>query len=187
MEFHLLANKLPACQHNRMNQALKYLSEAVQCLQHMFFSYAQARLLLVRVQKSVLLLLLLFQRQPFPGPGLAIRILGEVNKEKLKILREADAIFREELKLSGLASRASQYFAVLSSTKAVGVKGDARSYDHVVILRAVETTDFMTADFVKIPYDVLAHVSFRIVNEVKGVGRVVYDITTKPPATIEFE
>lgn len=126
-------------------------------------------------------------RQPFPGPGLAIRILGEVNKIKLEILREADAIFREELVLSGLSARISQFFAVLSSTKAVGVKGDVRSYDYVIILRAVETNDFMTADFVKIPYKILECVSRRIVNEVKGVGRVVYDITTKPPATIEFE
>lgn len=126
-------------------------------------------------------------RQPFPGPGLSIRVLGEVTKAKLAILREADYIFRKELELCGLSKRASQFFAVLSNVKSVGVKGDVRSYDYMVILRAVETFDFMTASFVKIPYEVLAKVAFRIVNEVEGVNRVVYDVTTKPPATIEFE
>ena len=129
----------------------------------------------------------IINRQPFPGPGLAIRVLGKVTKFKLDILREADAIFRQEIDASGLNDKVSQYFAVLSTTKAVGVKGDARAYDYVVILRAVESIDFMTADFAKVPYEVLECVSRRIVNEVSGVGRVVYDITTKPPATIEFE
>lgn len=127
------------------------------------------------------------QRQPFPGPGLSIRVLGQVTEQKLEILREADAIFRNEIEKNGLNKLISQYFAVLGASKSVGVKGDERSYEHIIILRAVETFDFMTADFVYIPYDVLKVVALRIVNEVKGVNRVVYDITTKPPATIEFE
>lgn len=127
------------------------------------------------------------KRQPFPGPGLSIRILGEVNLQKLEILREADYVFREEIEKSGLNKIASQYFAVISASKSVGVKGDERSYDHIIVLRAVETFDFMTANFVRAPYDVLSKIASRIVNEVEGVNRVLYDITTKPPATIEFE
>lgn len=127
------------------------------------------------------------KRQPFPGPGLSIRVLGQVTQEKLEIVREADAIFRAEIEKRGLNKHASQYFAALSASKTVGVKGDERSYEHIIILRAVETFDFMTANFVNLPYEVLKAVAFRIVNEVDGVNRVVYDITTKPPATIEFE
>lgn len=126
-------------------------------------------------------------RQPFPGPGLAIRIIGEITKEKLDLLRDADYIFREEIKLAGLEKDINQYFAVLTGIKSVGVMGDARTYSNTIALRAVTTSDFMTADFAKIPYDVLAKVSNRIVNEVKNVNRVVYDITSKPPSTIEWE
>jgi len=126
-------------------------------------------------------------RQPFPGPGLAVRVIGEITKEKLDILRDADYIFTQEIKKAGLNSEINQYFAILTGMKSVGVMGDERTYDYTVALRAVTTTDFMTADWAKIPYDVLAKVSSRIVNEVRGINRVVYDITTKPPATIEWE
>lgn len=129
----------------------------------------------------------LINRQPFPGPGLCIRIIGEVTKEKLNILRDADYIFREEIKKAGVDKNAQQYFAVLTSMRSVGVMGDARTYDYTLALRAVETSDFMTADFSRIPYDVLSTISNRIINEVKGLNRILYDITTKPPATIEFE
>ena len=124
-------------------------------------------------------------RQPFPGPGLAIRIIGEVTEGKLAILREADAIVREEIGAS--RARADQYFAVLTNTRSVGVMGDARTYDYVLALRAVETSDFMTGEFAHLPYALLYRISQRITNEVKGVNRVVYDITGKPPATIEWE
>ena len=126
-------------------------------------------------------------RQPFPGPGLAVRILGDITFEKLEILREADAIFTGELESTGLSDAISQYFAVLTGLQSVGVMGDARTYDYTIALRAVTTNDFMTADWAPIPHDVLARVSNRIVNETPKVNRVVYDITTKPPATIEWE
>ena len=129
----------------------------------------------------------LVSRQPFPGPGLAIRVLGEVTAEKLGILREADAVFREELARAGLDKRINQYFAVLTNARSVGVMGDGRTYDHVLALRAVTTDDFMTADWARIPYEVLDRASSRIVNEVSGVNRVVYDITSKPPGTVEWE
>ncbi len=129
----------------------------------------------------------LVNRQPFPGPGLAIRVIGPVTKEKLRTLREADAIFREEMAAAGCASAASQYFAVLTNLRSVGVMGDGRSYDRAVALRAVQTEDFMTADWVRLPYELLDRVSVRIVNEVPGVNRVLYDITGKPPATVEYE
>ncbi len=126
-------------------------------------------------------------RQPFPGPGLAVRIVGEVTPEKLAMVREADAVFREECACGGLASSIDQYFAVLTDTKSVGVMGDERSYLYTAALRAVCTEDFMTADFARIPYEVLEAASRRIVNEVPGINRVVYDITSKPPATVEWE
>lgn len=129
----------------------------------------------------------LVNRQPFPGPGLAIRIIGEITEEKLEILKDADFIFREEIAKAGLDKSINQYFAVLTNNRSVGVMGDGRTYDYTLALRAVETTDFMTAEFSRIPYEVLAACSNRIVNEVKSINRVVYDVTTKPPATIEWE
>ena len=124
------------------------------------------------------------ERQPFPGPGLAVRIMGEITPEKLEILREADAIFREEAARHRI--KADQYFAVLTDTRSVGVVGDFRTYDYAIALRAVKTSDFMTCEYAPISHKVLGTVSSRIVNEVKGAGRVVYDITGKPPATIEW-
>ncbi len=126
-------------------------------------------------------------RQPFPGPGLAVRVIGEITVDKLEILRDADAIFREEIALAGLDRKINQYFAVITDMRSVGVMGDGRTYDYTLALRGVTTTDFMTADWARIPYDVLEKCSNRIVNEVKNVNRIVYDITSKPPATIEWE
>jgi len=126
-------------------------------------------------------------RQPFPGPGLAIRIIGDITREKIEILQLADWIFRDEIEKSRLSRGLSQYFAVLTGMRSVGVMGDGRTYDYTIAIRAVTTTDFMTADWAKIPYDVLGRISNRIINEGKSVNRVVYDITSKPPATIEWE
>jgi len=125
--------------------------------------------------------------QPFPGPGLAIRIIGDVTAEKLEIVKASDYILREEIDKGGLMSMASQYFTVLTGIRSVGVMGDERSYDYTVALRVVNTNDFMTADWVRLPYDMLDTISRRIVNEVRNVNRVVYDITSKPPASIEWE
>ncbi|MDO4517556.1 MAG: glutamine-hydrolyzing GMP synthase [Bacillota bacterium] len=129
----------------------------------------------------------LVSRQPFPGPGLAIRIIGDITKEKADTLRLADFIFRDEIAKAGEDRNLNQYFAVLTNTRSVGVMGDGRTYDYTLALRAVTTADFMTADWARIPYDVLDKISVRIVNEVPGINRIVYDITSKPPATIEFE
>ncbi len=129
----------------------------------------------------------LIGRHPFPGPGLAVRILGEVTPERVALLQEADAIFLHELRESGWYDKTSQAFAVLLPVKSVGVMGDYRTYESVIALRAVETQDFMTADWSHLPYELLGRVANRIVNEVKGVNRVVYDVTSKPPATIEWE
>ncbi len=129
----------------------------------------------------------LVHRQPFPGPGLAIRIIGDITKEKLDILRQTDFVFRDEIAKAGLDREIWQYFTVLTGLRSVGVQGDERTYSYTVALRAVTSLDAMTADWARIPYDVLEKISVRMVNEVHGVNRVVYDVTSKPPATIEFE
>jgi GMP synthase (glutamine-hydrolysing) len=126
-------------------------------------------------------------RHPFPGPGLAIRILGEVTEERLAILREADAIVLEEIRRAGLYRQLAQVLAVLIPVRSVGVMGDQRTYAYPIVLRAVTTEDFMTADWARLPYGVLERISNRVINEVPGVNRVVYDISSKPPATIEWE
>ena len=126
-------------------------------------------------------------RQPFPGPGLGVRVLGGITKEKLDILRDADAVVREEIFNAGLETEINQYFAIMTDIKSVGVKNGVRTYDYTIAIRAICTTDFMTAKWAKIPYDVLEKISSRIVNEAAMVNRVVYDVTTKPPATVEWE
>ena len=126
-------------------------------------------------------------RQPFPGPGLAIRIMGEVTEEKLETLRDSDYILREEIAKAGLDDKIWQYFTVITNSKTVGVQGDFRTYENVIAIRAVTSVDAMTADWARIPYDVLEIISNRIVNEVRHANRIVYDITSKPPATIEWE
>jgi GMP synthase (glutamine-hydrolysing) len=129
----------------------------------------------------------LIMRQPFPGPGLAVRILGEIDPERLEILRAADAIVIEEIRMAGLYEKVWQSFAVLLPIRTVGVMGDERTYEHVIAVRVVDSLDAMTADWSKIPYEVLGRISNRIINSVKGVNRVVYDISSKPPSTIEWE
>jgi GMP synthase (glutamine-hydrolysing) len=126
-------------------------------------------------------------RQPFPGPGLAVRIIGAITPQRLRVLREADAIVVEEMKTSGWYYKVWQSFAVLLPVRSVGVMGDGRTYEDTIALRIVESQDGMTADWVRVPYDLLAKISSRIINEVKGVNRVVYDVSSKPPATIEWE
>jgi GMP synthase (glutamine-hydrolysing) len=129
----------------------------------------------------------ILHRQPFPGPGLAIRVLGDVTPERLAVLREADAIVRAEIAASPVTTTIWQSFAVLLPVKSVGVMGDERTYDSTIAVRAVESVDGMTADWARLPYDLLAKISSRIINEVRGVNRVTYDISSKPPATIEWE
>ncbi len=129
----------------------------------------------------------LVYRQPFPGPGLAVRIIGEITEDKIRIVQNSDAILREEFKKHGLDKIANQYFTVITNTRSVGVMGDRRTYGYTLALRAVTTDDFMTATWTKVPYDILEIISSRITNEVKGVNRIVYDITSKPPATVEWE
>ena len=126
-------------------------------------------------------------RQPFPGPGLGIRIIGEVTAEKVKIVQDSDYIYRDEIAKAGIDKGLGQYFAALTNMRSVGVMGDERTYDYAVALRAVNTSDFMTAEASEIPFEVLQKVMTRIINEVKGVNRVMYDLTSKPPGTIEFE
>jgi GMP synthase (glutamine-hydrolysing) len=129
----------------------------------------------------------LIMRQPFPGPGLAVRILGEIDQERLEILRAADAIVIEEIRMAGLYEKVWQSFAVLLPIRTVGVMGDERTYENVIAVRVVDSLDAMTADWSKIPYQVMGQISSRIINSVKGVNRVVYDISSKPPSTIEWE
>jgi GMP synthase (glutamine-hydrolysing) len=126
-------------------------------------------------------------RQPFPGPGLAIRIIGEVTRERLAILRDADAVLLEEIRRAGLYDRLWQSFAILPAIRSVGVQGDSRTYAYPIVLRAVTSEDAMTADWARLPYDVLERISSRIINEIPGVNRVALDISSKPPATIEWE
>jgi GMP synthase (glutamine-hydrolysing) len=126
-------------------------------------------------------------RQPFPGPGLAIRIIGEVNRERLEVLRDADAVLLEEIRRAGLYDKLWQSFAILPAIRSVGVQGDSRTYAYPIVLRAVTSEDAMTADWARLPYDVLERISSRIINEIPGVNRVALDISSKPPATIEWE
>ncbi len=129
----------------------------------------------------------LLKRHPFPGPGMAVRIIGEVTREKVELLQEADAIIEEIIKKNNLYDQIWQIFPVLLPIKTVGVKGDKRSYENVIAIRAVQSIDGMTADWFKIPHEVLAEISTTLLNTVKGINRVVYDVSTKPPATIEWE
>ena len=169
--------------HNKLlpREVIEQFKEVLEPLDHLFKDEIR------QLGRELGLPEYLVSRQPFPGPGLAIRILGDVTSEKLDTLREADAIFREEIAASGCTDICSQYFAVLTNAKSVGVMGDGRTYENTLVLRSVTTSDFMTAEWTRIPYDVLDRVSVRIVNEVPHINRICYDITSKPPATVEWE
>ena len=169
--------------HNKLlpREVIEQFKEVLEPLDHLFKDEIR------QLGRELGLPEYLVSRQPFPGPGLAIRILGDVTKEKLDTLREADAIFREEIANAGCTDICSQYFAVLTNAKSVGVMGDGRTYENTLVLRSVTTSDFMTAEWTRIPYDVLDRVSVRIVNEVPHINRICYDITSKPPATVEWE
>ncbi|RME90711.1 MAG: glutamine-hydrolyzing GMP synthase [Candidatus Hydrogenedentota bacterium] len=169
--------------HNRVKEVMELIQagKVIEPLNELFKDEVRALGEVLGIPEEML------YRHPFPGPGLAIRILGEISKEKLDVLRKADYILLEELKTSGLYKQIWQAFAVFLPVKAVGVMGDKRTYQNVIALRMVESTDGMTADFAKVPYDVLGKISSRIINEVDGINRVVYDISSKPPATIEWE
>lgn len=169
--------------HNRLlpDEVVKRFKGVLEPLDHLFKDEVR------HLGRTLGLSEALVTRQPFPGPGLAIRIIGDVTKEKADLLREADAIFREEMVKSGESARLNQYFAVLTDLRSVGVMGDGRTYDRLLALRAVTTDDFMTAEWARIPYEALDRASTRIVNEVRGINRIVYDITSKPPATVEWE
>ncbi|MDK2970525.1 MAG: hypothetical protein PWP23_280 [Candidatus Sumerlaeota bacterium] len=169
--------------HNRVPEVLKLIKQGrvIEPLKELFKDEVREVGRLLEIPAPIL------ARYPFPGPGLAIRILGEVNAKRLKILRAADRIFREEMAASPHYDKVWQGFAVLLPVKAVGVMGDTRTYANVVAIRAVESVDGMTADWARLPYELLDHISRRIVNEVDGINRVVYDITSKPPGTIEWE
>ena len=169
--------------HNKLlpKEVIEQFKEVLEPLDHLFKDEIR------QLGRELGLPEYLVTRQPFPGPGLAIRILGDVTREKLDTLREADAIFREEIGKSDCCGQCSQYFAVLTNAKSVGVMGDGRTYENVLVLRSVTTSDFMTAEWTRIPYEVLDRVSVRIVNEVPHINRICYDITSKPPATVEWE
>ena len=169
--------------HNKLlpREVIEQFKEVLEPLDHLFKDEIR------QLGRELGLPEYLVSRQPFPGPGLAIRILGDVTSEKLDTLREADAIFREEIAASGCTDICSQYFAVLTNAKSVGVMGDGRTYENTLVLRSVTTNDFMTAEWTRIPYDVLDRISVRIVNEVPHINRICYDITSKPPATVEWE
>jgi len=169
--------------HNRVREVLQLIREnrVVEPLQELFKDEVRKVGKELGIPDEILL------RQPFPGPGLAIRIIGAVTPERLALLRRADVIVVEEIKRAGLYKRIWQSFAVLLPIRSVGVMGDERTYDHALALRAVESVDGMTADWVRLPYRVLERISNRVINEVKGINRVVYDVSSKPPSTIEWE
>ena len=169
--------------HNRVAEILTLMEQGrvIEPLRELFKDEVRELGLKLGIPREVL------WRQPFPGPGLAVRILGEVTPKRLEILRKADKIVLDEIKAAGLYQKIWQSFAVLLPVKAVGVMGDLRTYADVVALRAVNSVDGMTADFVHLPWDLLGRISSRIINEVQGVNRVVYDVSSKPPGTIEWE